>query len=105
MPRGKKKKAHTTEELEAGLSRVRGMECEGGAEMMEGDVDVLREIRDVMRVNNRQLDYLNNLLGRLVELMAEEVYRGWSEEFKEDLEMEVEGLTEELVQMEEATRA
>lgn len=103
-----KKKACTMEELEAGPSRVRGAEHEGGAEMMEGAVDILREIRDAMRANNRQFDCLNNLLGRLIKLKAERVYEGWSEEFKEnsEVEVEVEELAEELVEMEEeATRA
>ena len=55
------------------------MEYEGGVKMMKGNVNVLREIRNAMRVNNRQLDCLNNLLGRLVKLKAKEVYGGgWS---------------------------
>jgi len=52
------------------------VEYEGGVKMMKGNVNVLREIRNAMRVNNRQLDCLNNLLGRLVKLKAKEVYGG-----------------------------
>jgi len=76
LPRGKKKRARTTEESEAGPSRIRGAEREGGAEMAEGVMDILGEIRDAMRAQNRQLDHLNAVLGRLVELKAEEVYGG-----------------------------
>ena len=50
LPRGKRKKVCMTEESEAGPSKVRGMECEGG---VEGGADILREIRDMMRANNR----------------------------------------------------
>jgi len=67
------------EESEAGPSRVKGAECEGGAEVTEGSAGVLREIRDAMRAQNRRLDRLNVVLGRLVELKAEEVYGGRSE--------------------------
>ena len=106
MPRGKKKRAHTMEELKAGPSKVRGAEREGGAEMTEGSADILREIRDAIRAQNRRLDRLNTVLGRLVELMAKEVYGGKSEESNEDLEVEVEVGAEELTEMEEeATRA
>ena len=52
-PRGKRKRAWTTEESEAGPSRVKGAEREGGAEVTEGSADVLREIRDAMRAQNR----------------------------------------------------
>ena len=78
-PRGKKKRARTTEESEAGPSKVRGTEREGGAEMAEGVMDVLGEIRDAMRAQNRRLDHLNVVLGRLVELKAKEVYGGGTE--------------------------
>ena len=78
-PRGKKKRAWTMEESEAGPSRVRGAGHKGGVEMVEGVVDVLREIRDMMRANNRRLDCLNTMLERLVELKAKEVYGGRSE--------------------------
>ena len=91
-PRGKRKRAWTTEESEAGPSRVKGAECEGGAEVMEGSVDVLREIRDAVRAQNSQLDHLNTVLGRLVELKAEEVYGGGSE--LEELEVREEEVRE-----------
>ena len=87
-------------------SRVRGVKCEGGAEMTEGSADVLREIRDTIRAQNRQLHCLNAMLGRLIKLTAKEVYGGRSEESNEDLEVEAEVGAEVGAKMEEyATRA
>ena len=83
-PRGKRKRAWTTKESEAGPSRVKGAEREGGVEVTEGSADVLREIRDAVRAQNRRLDRLNAVLGRLIELKAEEVYGGREEELEEE---------------------
>ena len=52
-PRGKRKWTWMMEELEVGLSRIRGAEYGGGMKVMEGVAEVLREIRDAMRANNR----------------------------------------------------
>jgi len=91
-PRGKKKKARTTEESEAGPSGKKTKEL--GAVTIGGEPafppQVATELRELLRGLYRRLDDQNKYLARLVELKAVEVYgdREESEDLEADTELE-----------------